>query len=261
MKKNVWIITLIISVIGLTAFGINKAQSESIEDVSTCHLPQKKSINIDKLMKRVILTDFHYEVANRFATSISKEQLHQATNLFDIFPKHATEGIEDLYFTKVGLLNASGEINESGSNQEMTKAQIALLRQADYSSDFYIHGNYKEASGKENYIVYYMTVVPETEATYEMGIDALVYYLKENSKQAIEGVKKEKLKPGKIRFTVDTTGKVNDVRLDDSSGYDRIDERMQELVKTIPGKWNPAIDLNGNKVNQVFVFSFGLVGC
>lgn len=46
-----------------------------------------------------------------------------------------------------------------------------------------------------------------------------------------------------------------------SSGYAALDERVIQLVNTLPGNWEPATNAAGEKVEQEFVFSFGTVGC
>ena len=54
---------------------------------------------------------------------------------------------------------------------------------------------------------------------------------------------------------------MKDVILISSSGYDSIDERMVGLITDLPGKWKPAENLKGQKVDEQLVFSFGLIGC
>ena len=60
---------------------------------------------------------------------------------------------------------------------------------------------------------------------------------------------------------ITTDGTVSDVILESTSGYDSIDDKMIELIKSMPGKWNAATDSQGEKVEQELVYSFGLVGC
>ena len=51
------------------------------------------------------------------------------------------------------------------------------------------------------------------------------------------------------------------VELEESSGYPAIDKTMIELLTNAPGKWKPAKNAKGEKVDQQLVFSFGEVGC
>lgn len=259
-------ITLGVTVIGLSTFAITQLkvqQTQTSKNTKEVECKAAQPMNdvlyaITDIEKQV---DFYYDIDVRFATSITKEKLNASKNMFEIFPAHATEGIKELYNTKVGVFTSKGEVIIEGKNEVLTESQINLLKMATYSSDFYIHGNFKNDFGTEDYIVYYMTVVPDIEAEYEMGKDALLYYLKENSKEIIKEVKKEKLQPGKIRFIVDSTGHIKSAKLDATSGYDDIDTKMLELIKKSPGKWNPAKDAKGNYIEQELVYSFGIVGC
>ena len=86
-------------------------------------------------------------------------------------------------------------------------------------------------------------------------------YLEENSKDAIKNVKRNKLKPGKVRFIVTQNGAIENVRLESTSGYTAIDKKMLELIKLAPKEWSPARNSKGDKINQELVFSFGIIGC
>ena len=39
------------------------------------------------------------------------------------------------------------------------------------------------------------------------------------------------------------------------------DKKMIELITNLPGKWAPAENQKGEKVDQELVISFGLMGC
>ena len=74
-------------------------------------------------------------------------------------------------------------------------------------------------------------------------------------------VKKDKLKPGKVRFTISEDGTISKAILVSTSGYPSIDKHMTKLITEAPGKWEAATDGNGNQVEEQLVFSFGIVGC
>ncbi len=42
-----------------------------------------------------------------------------------------------------------------------------------------------------------------------------------------------------------------------TTGYPSIDERFITLIKKIPGKWIPAENSRGEKIEQELVFTFG----
>jgi len=111
------------------------------------------------------------------------------------------------------------------------------------------------------YTTPHITIVPDKQAEYVRGKDALLSYLKENSLDETTMAEEGKLKPGKIRFTVTRDGKIDDVELISTSGYPRIDKTMIELIINMPGKWHPAENVNGGNEAEKLIFSFGITGC
>ena len=107
----------------------------------------------------------------------------------------------------------------------------------------------------------YPAVVPEKQAEYEGGRDALMEYLKENSKEARGSQQMDELQPFKLLFTVTKKGTIENVKLDGTSGYLAIDNTMIRLITKAPGKWERAENSKGEKVDQELVVSFGLTGC
>jgi len=99
------------------------------------------------------------------------------------------------------------------------------------------------------------------EATYEGGMEALMKYLEENSREARAGQEMDKLQPFKLVFTVTKKGAVENVKLDGTSGYYAIDYRMIHLMLKAPGKWEPAENAKGEKVDQEQVVPLGPTGC
>ena len=112
-----------------------------------------------------------------------------------------------------------------------------------------------------NYLTYFITVVPEKEAEFVYGQDALLNYLKEKSKEKTLIIQKDQLRPGQFRFTVTKDGEVANVRLNSSSGYPSVDTTLMELISSLKGKWNPATNAKGEAVDQELIFFFGMEGC
>ncbi|WP_299531688.1 hypothetical protein [Ulvibacterium sp.] len=99
------------------------------------------------------------------------------------------------------------------------------------------------------------------EAAYEGGMEALMKYLEENSTEARAGQEMDKLQPFKLVFTVTKKGTVENVKLDGTSGYFAIDYKMIDLILKAPGKWEPAENSKGEKVDQEQVVPLGPTGC
>lgn len=166
-------------------------------------------------------------------------------------------------------LNAFGfmDWNDSGTDPVETSVSedLAVITPVTAKINKRIFCDFKYAVGptqlgKSGYTPF-LAVVPEKQAEYEGGKDALMEYLKENSKEARGGIQMDELQPFKLLFTVTKKGTIENVKLDGASGYLSINNRMIELITKAPGKWKPAENPKGEKVDQELVISFGLTGC
>jgi hypothetical protein len=266
MKKNVFIFCAAITSLSLTTFGfINWSNTETIQEV----LPKIKTVNLNNDTTNTINKkenlDLVYDVDSRFLATITKENLNKATSVLDIVPKKAKGWWKTSFHTvTISILQEGAEIQETGNNKTLNASQIKLLKTTNYSTNFYIkargYDTHPETGRMEDY-AYYFTIIPEKEAAYISGHSVLINYLKENSKDKTVIIKKDKLKSGKVSFTVTKKGLVSNVKLISTSGYPTIDKVLLELITKIPGKWEPAENHKGKKVDQELVFSFGRRGC
>ena len=272
MKKSIIISCAVLTTFSLTAFGyFNWNTTATDHRELACNTPAPFETDFTNPLfsnasERMKNNNFFYAVDSRFATTITKEDLYTAKSILDILPKEATDWLGDYTNVKVSRLLEDGEKAEIGGSETLTMAQLKLVQSFNYSTDFYITADCKEKNpqtGKlESYdLVYYMTVVPETEAAYTRGPDAIIEYLKENSKAETAMLDPKQLKPGKLSFIITKTGEITDVKLNTTSGYPSVDKTMVKLVEDMPGKWAPATNAKGENVDQKFVFSFGQVGC
>ena len=248
MKKNILIACTLLSGIFLTAFSY-----------------LNWDVNNDDV-------DFVYSVDSKFDATITKENLQKAKTVVDIVPKRAEWSKVSFMNMKVTVIQEDEDIFESGENGTLNKAQLALLKTADYSSSFFLYGKGKRKNGgpeglKDNTenkfdFAYYLTVVPEKEAEYRPGHEALNAFLKNKGEKAIKGIiKKNKLAPGRLHFTISKSGAVKNISVDLTCGYSSVDEKMIELIKNTNGKWNPATNSKGEPVEQELFFFFGKKGC
>lgn len=210
--------------------------------------------------------NFYYAVASRFNATITKEDLQKAKSLQEIVPEGATNGINSFKDVIISILPDDKARKVKGKNEILTPGQLALLQSTEYSTHFFIRGNYFHnkyglSELEEDYLIYYMTVVPEKQASFKKGHTALMNYLRLKSAKEVAATDVDDLKSGKIQFTITTDGTVSNVILESTSGYDSIDNKMIKLIKSMPGKWNAATDSKGEKVEQEFVYSYGLIGC
>ena len=148
----------------------------------------------------------------------------------------------------------------------MNPAQLQLLQGIDYSTSFCItatcKGIHPATGALQNYeLVYYITVTPEKEAEYTGGHNALIEYLRTNTRLQTAIIDKNKLRAGKLFFTVTKEGAIANARIDGTSGYPAIDETVVALILNTTGEWVPAQNAKGEKIDQELVLSFGTQGC
>ncbi|MBT8191254.1 MAG: hypothetical protein HKN67_12800 [Saprospiraceae bacterium] len=244
MKKNHLILLAILSVISLSAFAF---------------------INIKSTSDTQSNIDFFYGVDSRYATTLTKDKVINARWFDELFPERATKGIETWHSTEVVVLEGENKIKSKGIGNRFSPDQFELLQSIDYSTNFYITANCEKRRDpltlEKDSIVYWMTIIPENEARYKDGHNALIDYLKKNSQDDISIVKQGSIQPGRIDFLISTEGKIENISLDSSTGYPTIDDAMINLVNKIPGQWIPASNSNGEAVPQKLVFFFGNMGC
>jgi outer membrane biosynthesis protein TonB len=88
-----------------------------------------------------------------------------------------------------------------------------------------------------------------------------VSFLKSQSYEAAKQVNYEKLRAGRIRFTVNEKGIVSDAKLESTSEYPELDAIFVDIFKNLKSTWKPAMNSKGEKVAQEMVFFFGTEGC
>lgn len=267
MKKPLIISAIALASISLFAYGFTETEETNSQTSSrNCCLLALES---NPLLDRIRVTEapmFIYEVESRFNTRISKSDLMNASDLHDIVPKEEMKGKESFSLVKFAVLTEEGELNELAVENKFTKAQKDLIQTLDYSDNFYVMANCEnriESTGElENYrLVYYLTVIPEQEASYSLGLGALESYFKKGSKSVRDTIDFEFVRPARIEFWVSTEGKITDARIDSPSSYADLDNKMLDLVQAMPGDWEPAKDAQGNAVAQKMVFFYGKKGC
>ena len=268
MKKRLVIIGIGISVCSLTAYSFIQSNINQKEVKNEkCSTTNSDYSYLNEIKKNHQAIDLFYNVEQRFRTSVTKEQLKAATTIRDFVPLKITEGIKEFHDVSIALLQGTTNIEEfQGTNEQLTKEQKRMLESMDYSSNFNFLAYYDivdptTGETRSEYLIYYITVIPAHQAEYEKGKDGLLYYLKKESQQEVSIIKKEKLKPCKLSFTITKTGDVENVKLIESSGYPSVDQKLVQITQDIPGKWIPATDESGQSVDQELIFFFGIEGC
>ena len=209
--------------------------------------------------------DLVYHVDHRYMTTVTKEVLHNAKSIVDILPEKAIKSVETYQNARVSILHDELETTEKGNGDLLNDAQKKLLLTTDYSSNIRITSILQKRNDAGNLekdsLVYYLTVIPEQEATYAGGRQALIEYLRENSREAVSIIKEDERQASRVNFTITKEGTITGVKLTGTTGYSSVDKALVELIMHMPEKWIPATNSKGEKVDQELVFFFGLQGC
>ncbi len=220
------------------------------------------SPNSNKELTSEVASDFYYGVGTRYNATVTKSKLASAKTILEIIPERAQWQSAPVKTVELSILNTYFlDLRATSNSLMLSKEQLQVIKSAHYSDDFRIMAYCMDANQHTYDLSYFITVVPETEASYKTGNDDLINFLKESSSKAIEGLEKGKIGPGKISFTIDQSGNITKVKLLSTSGYTNIDELMQSLIERTSGNWSPATNDQGEAVSQKLVFSFGSIGC
>ncbi|SOE23247.1 TonB family C-terminal domain-containing protein [Spirosomataceae bacterium TFI 002] len=259
MKKSLIFVLLTALVIGGIYY--NNSVSAHQEAMSNTY-----NYNLDLGFYKKYRSGIIYKMESRFLKTISKEKLYAAKSVRDIFPLKSTLGIESFHTVSFGILENEKENVKVGDDEHLTDDQLALIKTIEYSDNIYVRAYYKVRNAysgemEEKQLIYYLSIVPEKEAVYMNGYDSFISYLKLNSNEKSLSIDNKKLKPGRIIFTVNKNGAIENAKVESTSGYAALDDNLLELINKMPGNWQPASNSLGEKVNQDFVFFFGLEGC
>jgi hypothetical protein len=266
MKKSILIVSLVIGSFSLMAFKfMNSKKVTCIKNEASIVSNQTIANNFLDFSNIVDPRDLLYKVESRFLSTISKSDLDKAKTIIDILPENATKYIDSYYYARVSILDDHVETDrrEISDSEVLTEAQINLIQSTNDSGNIYIRSDYKNESGlrEHNYLTYFISIVPDQQAKYQDGDDSLIEYLRKNSEEQVKIIRKDGLKGGKVRFTISKEGKLADVSLTSTSGYESVDKRLIEIIENIPGQWTPAANENGELVDQELGFFFGVMGC
>jgi len=268
MKRRILIFCTVLAALGLTAFKVvNWNDYETSRPKATTN--EAVSVNMPVLgpKEKEIFIDFNYDVGTRF-NPIEKTELDKARTIADFLDAEVIASIVSLQSVHVVLVenDKQTDIFENGTTAALTDGQLQLLKSFDYSTNFIVRAHFRKKNGNTGILVSdfrspHLTIVPEKQAVYSHGKEALLSYFREESKEVGANVDSENLKAAKLSFRVTEQGAVEVIELEYSSGYQEVDKKMMELISNLPGYWKPAENAAGQKVTQEFVISFGARGC
>jgi hypothetical protein len=209
---------------------------------------------------------FYYNVGSRFEP-IKKSEIFQSITIHNYL--NPIESLEIEQFESVDLIkiinNQQSDIRVSHNDQYFSNEQISFLKGLEYSEHYIVRINYNiknTGSGKfeNNHFKSHLTVVPETQASFKKGNEALLNYFKSNNSNLPKITDKTKFRATKFYFTITKNSTITNITSDWSTGYSEIDKQLLDLISKTNGLWNSAKNTKGENVDQDLVLTFSLPG-
>ncbi len=264
MNKRILLLSVFLVLILMVAFAFNNTNEPKSDRYEIASTEVAVPAELVTGKKDPVI---QFDLGSRFQ-GIKKSDLDKATSFEDFIGfRHANRILSYKSLSVIELDDDKQTDRKITTNSgELTKAQREYLQAAGLSTNILIWAEYTEKwkeSGlvEDSYWTPHLTIVPEKQAAYIHGEKAFLAYLEENIPEFTNFVRKEQLQPGRIYLTVGKEGTITNVDLQASSGIPQMDEKLVELIYEAPGKWTPAENAEGEKVEQLLVVFFGTMGC
>jgi len=210
---------------------------------------------------------FHFSLGSRFIATKTPTQLASALRVYDLIPPEAYWQTFELNYVELQEWSRDS-MTWTGNSVQLTEEMRNALGGFPISSNFRIAGTAKgelrHPPGRQPFeVVYYVTVVPETEAKHPLGLEGFAQAVRDASKAFIASatVDPYAVQSGRLSFEIDQTGQLTQLVLESSCGYLELDTLIASVVKEVPGSWEPARNASGIPVRQTFHLTFGSLGC
>jgi hypothetical protein len=260
MRSKIVIFSVLIVAIAVVSFGFSHKKSVAKAD----ELITK--IDSSKVSKKAQKTDLFYAVGGTYSRSIRKSELQNSKMLNDFIEGYPVNWISAYISVEVSANNNGLKTSLWSKNDVLSDEQKKMLAGLEIDAEVVVRVKYNTKNVitdalEENEMNVSLTVIPEIEAVYIGGYENMISYLKENSRDKITMIGDKGVKPSVLRFSIDKTGKADNIKIIQKSENIEIDNLLIELIENMP-KWNAAKNLKGESVSQQFDFKVGKMdGC
>lgn len=223
------------------------------------------SIVLSLLFFSALSQSNNYGIRDVRAPAILKSELIGIQFIGDFISGYPRNWIKNYLSVEV-LAQCDGQLKSAISpDDQLSAAQKDLLKSVDIGSDIIVNVSYKEKNTitgvvQNEEINLSMIVVPDVEAQYKGGQEAMKQYFIESGIDKISQSLTEQSKLALLRFKINEDGEVSNAEVFISSGDPFKDELLLSVLQKMP-KWKPAMDANGRLVKQTFEFMAGVDGC
>jgi hypothetical protein len=282
-NKGIIILSIILSIVGLTAFGFanNQGDENPINDKTDIDSSTVKKglppfgIKIDYrtgMTSEIApsIPELSYIVARgsvgpnslvSTGRSISEEKLKNAETISDVIENYPSNWITD-YNSVTVATTVNGKTTEAiGPDDKLTIQQKEIFKTASnvlLVVQYQKENNKNEIQNRQMNVA--LIVTPKIEAEYIGGYEKMISYLKENSLNKINDKNFSHLPQPSISFVINKQGIVEKVKLEASSRDEAIDNLLIKTVQNMPN-WKPATNKDGINIKQEFTLNIGRGGC
>ena len=269
MQKKILISSIVIAIVGFMAFGFISKKPVKVNNIASLTTSIKKGnpvvnfsdINFSNPIPVKENINLFYAVSGSSNRPITMTKLKEAKLLRDLIPNYPVNWITGYNTVELLTKNNGEEIKAHGENETLTAEQRNIINALNMADNVVFNVWYKTKNSisdkvENRKMSVSMTVVPEVSAEYNGGYNQMIAYLKDNSISKISDKYSDKLQLITVFFTVNTSGKVEQVKLINSSTDTEIDALLVKLISEMP-KWKPAKNVDGESINQkVRVYSW-----
>lgn len=190
--------------------------------------------------KKKNYSDAYYRIGSLF-NPIKKSEIRLMKTASDFNTKKESKLIESYESTAIIIIEneRQSEIRKYGTTDALNTEQLDLLNSLELASHFLTRTEFikKNADSGELEFVHYgphYTIVPEKQAKYSKGNDALLDYIIKGNKENTADLDESKLQFTKLNFTISKQGTLTNVFLERSCGIKTIDTTLLELLNSAP---------------------------
>lgn len=251
MKKT-WIVILFV-------FLVNSRLTAQTDSVKINWLQKARATNENSS------EDYFVDVVRKDPRPFLLTKLRSANNLRDFVDGFPSEWLGDNIKVELTATEKGKSRMATSVGEKLTPEQKVILNSCNLYSTIQVSVKYQAENvvthKKENRNMEIKgTAFPDAEAVFIGGESKLRNYLRTQIDSQISD--KEYLPSVRLLmgFTINESGNAVDVKIVKSSGNEKTDKLIIGILRTMP-VWTPAIEKNGNKVKQDFVFNLGNGGC
>ncbi len=196
--------------------------------------------------------------------SISEAALKDVTSLSDLYPDYEAAWVSEYIAVEIST-TYKGKIQKVvNKNELLSPAQKELLARGDTGADILVKVDYMPENtlthNEQKEMEFRVKVLPQSDAQYPSGEEALNRYLKEKTIDKIPDNSFKGYDLTAIKFIINEEGAVEDARVF-KSAYQTYENKEVEalLLEAIQHMncWEPAEYADGTKAKQEFVFTVG----